>query len=165
MPGCTNPFRCNAMGYFLQTVKKKRKPSPTCVQVLAWIVEQEDTTVVMFQESIITFAVIQSVHQHSPLINVLCMGAYKRDVVVVIKVGAFIHGVLIFYGCLLSRFYSMCSTTLIKLKSHPFTCKWLFGSYFSVFKLLFTLRTSASAEAPSDPILFDSRLWKKVLQN
>ena len=42
-----------------------------------------------------------------------CMGAYKRDVVVVIKMdvvvvikmGAYIHGVLIFYGCLLSRFY------------------------------------------------------------
>ena len=28
-----------------------------------------------------------------------CMGAYKRDVVVVIKMGAYIH------GCLLSRFY------------------------------------------------------------
>ena len=34
-----------------------------------------------------------------------CMGAYKRDVVVVIKTGAYIHGVLIFCGCLLSRFY------------------------------------------------------------
>ena len=35
-----------------------------------------------------------------------CMGAYKRDGVVVIKMGAFIHGVLILCGCLLSRFYS-----------------------------------------------------------
>ena len=35
------------------------------------------------------------------------MGAYKRDVVVVIKMGAYIHGVLILCGCLLSRFYSM----------------------------------------------------------
>ena len=34
-----------------------------------------------------------------------CMGAYKCDVVVVIKMGAYIHGVLIFCGCLLSRFY------------------------------------------------------------
>ena len=34
-----------------------------------------------------------------------CMGAYKRDVVVVIKMGAYIHGVLILCGCLLSRFY------------------------------------------------------------
>ena len=33
------------------------------------------------------------------------MGAYKCDVVVVIKMGAYIHGVLIFYGCLLPRFY------------------------------------------------------------
>ena len=33
------------------------------------------------------------------------MGAYKRDVVVVIKMGAYIHGVLILCGCLLSRFY------------------------------------------------------------
>ena len=28
-------------------------------------------------------------------------------VVVVIKMGAYIHGVLIFYGCLLSRFYGI----------------------------------------------------------
>ena len=34
-----------------------------------------------------------------------CMGAYKRDVVVVIKTGAYIHGVLIL--CILSRFYSI----------------------------------------------------------
>ena len=34
------------------------------------------------------------------------VGAYKRDVVVVIKMGAYVHGVLIFYGCLLSRFHS-----------------------------------------------------------
>ena len=31
--------------------------------------------------------------------------AYKLDVVVVIKMGAYIHGVLILCGCLLSRFY------------------------------------------------------------
>ena len=38
------------------------------------------------------------------------MGAYKRDVVVVIKMGAYIHGVLILCGCLLSRFYgSLCA--------------------------------------------------------
>ena len=36
-----------------------------------------------------------------------CMGAYKRDVVVVIKMGAYIHGVLILCGCLLSRFYGI----------------------------------------------------------
>ena len=35
------------------------------------------------------------------------MGAYKQDVVVVTKMGAYIHGVLIFYGCLLSQFYSI----------------------------------------------------------
>ena len=29
------------------------------------------------------------------------MGAYKRDVVAVIKMGAYIHGVLILCGCLL----------------------------------------------------------------
>ena len=33
-----------------------------------------------------------------------CMGAYKRDVVVVIKMGAYIYEVLILCGCLLSRF-------------------------------------------------------------
>ena len=32
------------------------------------------------------------------------MGAYKRNVVVVIKISACIHGVLILCGCLLSRF-------------------------------------------------------------
>ena len=36
-------------------------------------------------------------------------------------------------------------------------------TYFSVFKLWFTLRASASAEAPESLII--SRLWKKVLQN
>ena len=36
-----------------------------------------------------------------------CMGAYKHNVVVVIKMGVYIHGVLILCGCLLSRFYSM----------------------------------------------------------
>ena len=34
-----------------------------------------------------------------------CMGAYKRDVVVIFKTGAYIYGVLILCGCLLSRFY------------------------------------------------------------
>ena len=33
------------------------------------------------------------------------LGAYERDVVVVIKTGAHIHGVLVLCGCLLSRFY------------------------------------------------------------
>ena len=40
------------------------------------------------------------------------MGAYKSDVVVVIKMGAYIHGVLILCGCLLSRFYSRCSKSM-----------------------------------------------------
>ena len=35
------------------------------------------------------------------------MGAYKRDVVVITKMGAYTHGVLIFYGCLLSQFYGI----------------------------------------------------------
>ena len=35
------------------------------------------------------------------------MGSYKRDVVVVIKMGGYIHGVLVLCGCLLSRFYGM----------------------------------------------------------
>ena len=38
-------------------------------------------------------------------------------------------------------------------------------TYFSVFKLWFTLRASASAVAPESPILFHSRLWERVLQN
>ena len=36
-----------------------------------------------------------------------------------------------------------------------------YTSYFSVFKLWFTLRASASADAPESPILFNSRLWKR----
>ena len=36
-----------------------------------------------------------------------CVGAYKCDVVVVIRMGAYIHGVLILCGWLLSRFYGM----------------------------------------------------------
>ena len=35
------------------------------------------------------------------------MGAYYWDVVVVIELGAYIHGVLTFNGCLLSRFYGI----------------------------------------------------------
>ena len=38
------------------------------------------------------------------------MGAYKRDVVAEIKMGAYIHGVLILCGCLLSRFYGILIT-------------------------------------------------------
>ena len=33
------------------------------------------------------------------------MGAYKRDVVSVIEIGAYIHRVLTCYGCILSRVY------------------------------------------------------------
>ena len=36
-----------------------------------------------------------------------CMGAYKCNVVIVIKMGVYIHGVLILCGCLLSRFYGV----------------------------------------------------------
>ena len=36
-----------------------------------------------------------------------CMGAYKHDMVVVIKMGAYIYRVLILCGCLLSQFYSI----------------------------------------------------------
>ena len=44
------------------------------------------------------------------------MGAYKRNVFVVIKMGAYIHGVLILCGCLLSRFYG------IRFKQLIMTC-------------------------------------------
>ena len=43
------------------------------------------------------------------------------------------------------------------------TLHFRFATYFSVFKLWFTLKTSASAEAPESPTLLDSRLWKRVL--
>ena len=37
-----------------------------------------------------------------------CMGAYKHDVVVVVEMGAYIYGMLIFHGCLL---YDICAAT------------------------------------------------------
>ena len=43
-----------------------------------------------------------------------CMGAYKRDVVVVIKMGAYIHGVLILCGCLLYGITCYLGTTTIE---------------------------------------------------
>ena len=46
-----------------------------------------------------------------------CMGAYKRDVVVVIKMGAYIHGVLILCGCLLSRFYGIREVESLRVQS------------------------------------------------
>ena len=53
-----------------------------------------------------------------------CMGAYKDNVVVVIKMGAYIHGVLTLCGCLLSRFYGIfihktapvCKIVLVHIK-------------------------------------------------
>ena len=47
-------------------------------------------------------------------------------------------------------------------------CIWVLYkivTYFSVFKLRFTLRAPASAEAPESPTLLDSRLWKRALGN
>ena len=44
------------------------------------------------------------------------MGAYYRDVVVVIELGAYIHGVLAFNGCLLSRFYGTSTVTTAPYK-------------------------------------------------
>ena len=41
-----------------------------------------------------------------------CMGGYKRDMVVVIKMGAYIHRMLILCGYLLSRFYGILVVTL-----------------------------------------------------
>ena len=38
-------------------------------------------------------------------------------------------------------------------------------TYFSTFKLWFSLRAPASAVAPESSILFHSRLWQRVLQN
>ena len=46
------------------------------------------------------------------------MGVYKRDVVVVIKMGACIHGVLILCGCLLSRFYGMVLMLQLSISLH-----------------------------------------------
>ena len=52
-------------------------------------------------------------------IHVGCLFSYGcllSDVVVVIELGAYIHGVLTFNGCLLSRFYGNCySPTIVTL--------------------------------------------------
>ena len=68
-----------------------------------------------------------------------CMGTYrKRDVVAVVKMGAYIHGVLIFYGCLLSRFYGM-STNLKCLCSFVFVCSIkIFGKWLQTNRQIYT---------------------------
>ena len=52
-----------------------------------------------------------------------CMGAYKCDVVIVMKMGAYIHEVLILCGYLLSRFYGSlhlpCDRSTPHLPSYP----------------------------------------------
>ena len=64
------------------------------------------------------------------------MGACKRGAVVLIKMGAYIHGVLIFYGCLLFRFYSrFCASrkretgevagVTFQMTAHGGCCSWL----------------------------------------
>ena len=50
------------------------------------------------------------------------MGAYKHDVVVVIKMGAYIHGVLILCGCLLSRFYGIILAAVVVYTSVAVVC-------------------------------------------
>ena len=55
-----------------------------------------------------------------PMGAYFCMGAYKRDVVVVIKMGAYIHGVLILCGCLLSRFYGTYTKSTLYCKQTCF---------------------------------------------
>ena len=51
------------------------------------------------------FAVYFHMGTHFCMGTYFCMGAYKHDVVVEIKVSAYIHGVHILCGCSLSRFY------------------------------------------------------------
>ena len=47
---------------------------------------------------------------------------------------------------------------------HQFHAQSQYGivTYFSLFKLRFSLRVSANTEAPESPILFPSILWKRV---
>ena len=47
-----------------------------------------------------------------------CVGAYECDVVVVIKMGAYIHGVLILCGWLLSRLYGTINYSCLVLQAH-----------------------------------------------
>ena len=61
-----------------------------------------------------------------------CMGAYKRDVVVVIKMGVYTHGVLILCGCLLSQFYGTNQRTALSSPSLPL---WLVSIPTLAYKL------------------------------
>ena len=75
--------------------------------------------------------------------------AYKRVVVVVIKMGAYIHGVLFLCGCLLSRFYG----TLQRFRSYTttfFTSFQLFSCSTSDFKFCGTIRVCVKERESSD---------------
>ena len=59
------------------------------------------------------------------------MGAYKRDVVVVIKMSAYIYGVLILCGCLLSRFYgTYTSSKIIQLLGYEILYTDIYSAQF-----------------------------------
>ena len=62
------------------------------------------------------------------------MGAYKRNVVVVIKIGAYIHGMLILCKCLLSRFYGILKILQKVMRPWQCMCKQLGGSSGMLFK-------------------------------
>ena len=56
-----------------------------------------------------------------------CMAAYKHNVVVIIKMGACIQGVLILCGCLLSGFYSTCLVATLYVNM----LTWLYVTYYT----------------------------------
>ena len=57
------------------------------------------------------------------------MSACKRDAVVVIQLGAYVYGVLTFYECLLSQFYSMYKT----MSSHIASYSLKYGHHCRVY--------------------------------
>ena len=59
-------------------------------------------------------------------------GAYKRDAIVVIQLGAYIHRVLTFYGCLLFRFYGTACSNLSVTESDAKDSTSLLNSEFVI---------------------------------
>ena len=67
------------------------------------------------------------------------MSVYKCDVVVVIKIGTYIHGVLILCGCLAILHYSraIASMSLVIIKSIPLKSINLCDGYVIVHRYLY----------------------------
>ena len=59
----------------------------------------------------------------------LCVGAYKRDVVVVIKMVPIFMGAYFFYGCLLFRFYDTSPHRAVSICNTVKTIAWFLAEH------------------------------------